>query len=193
MKTNYKRYSPTRPDYIQGYRGNEIDDKMVKINDEQHITRTGVIKKNPKKKEVKPFSYVLDYNKAEQTCPNDCNVVTMRSFSRMGDNFYVFVPKKGLYFRPANSSRYGSWKVMVFVDGRFIGASDNKKRNNIRRLYEADDIGLEDYIRGYKFFRETKLGGSHINKYKESARISHQILFGGGKEGHEARKIIRRG
>lgn len=41
-------------------------------------------------------------------------------------------------------------------------------------------------------WRETSLGGNHINKRKEAARISHALCDERGKAGHEARQFIRK-
>lgn len=139
----------------------------------------------------KPFQYVLDIDKADELCPENCNVVSMRGYSRFTD-FYLFVPKEGLFFRTANIRRYGAYRSEMFMDGEFIGGIKNKKISKIQELYNAKEYeDASSYALGHKLYKETKLGGHKINVYKEAARISHQLCDESGAKGHAIRKEIR--
>lgn len=143
-----------------------------------------------KAKVLKPFQYVL--NEDNGTPEKGCVLVCMRGYSRWQD-FYLCVPKKGFYYRAANSSRYGSFKYEYFINGEFVGAGRIDKMNYARRLYDAGEVSEAiEYINGYRLWRETSLGGRHINERKEAARISHALCDEGGKAGHDARQWVRR-
>lgn len=143
-----------------------------------------------KKKILKPFQYVLDENNGEPQ--HGCVIVPMMGYSRMQD-FYLCVPKHGFYTRSANCQRYGEFMRLYFIDGNFIGAGRADKVNYVRRLYDAGKVyEAKQYALGYMLWRETSLGGNHINKRKEAARISHALCDERGKAGHEARQFIRK-
>lgn len=147
---------------------------------------------NKTRKEKKPFQYVLDSDKAHKLCPDDCVVEAMQGYRRIQD-FYIFVPIKGIFFRSANSGRYKNWVNLLFIDGRFIGACSWAKQDKVRALYNkgfADEA--EEYSRGERLWKETSLGGRKINRYKEAARESHRRCDMSGSAGHEARQMIRR-
>lgn len=124
-------------------------------------------------------------------CPGGV-IIEMRGYNRFED-FYLCVPEQGIYTRSANSSRYGEWKFEYFIDGEFVGAGRMDRKIKAEQLYNA---GYKEesrlYILGYMFWRETPLGGKKINKYKEAARISHELCDLPGKYGHEVRQRIRR-
>lgn len=143
-----------------------------------------------KKKILKPFQYVLN---EENGIPEDgCHLICMRGYSRMQD-FYLCVPEQGFYYRAANASRYGERMYQYFIDGNFVGAGRMDKMNYARRLYDAGEVyEAKQYIRGHMLWRETSLGGKHINERKEAARISHALCDETGKAGHDARQFIRR-
>ena len=119
-------------------------------------------------------------------------IIPMRGFSRSG-YFYLCVPCSGVFFRAANIGRYGPYMLEVFIDGRFIGASQLYKREKIEKLYKSGSI-LEavEYALGYRLWRETTLGGYNIIPAKERARISHLLCDESGKAGHVIRQRIRK-
>lgn len=118
-------------------------------------------------------------------------LVPMRGYRRLED-FYLCVPAHGLYTRAACARRYGERKREYFMDGEFVGAGRMDNESRVRRLYDAGyKAEAKEYILGYRLFRETTLGGGHINPYKEAARISHVLCDTPGKDGHEERQLIR--
>lgn len=143
-----------------------------------------------KTKTLKPFQRVM--NVANGQPQGGCVLVAMQGYNRFVD-FFLCIPCKGFYYRAANSMRYGDWKYEYFIDGEFVGAGRMDKMPIARRLYEAGEAGeAKEYILGHRLWRETSLGGKHINGRKEAARISHALCDEGGKAGHDARQWIRR-
>ncbi len=139
---------------------------------------------------LKPFQYVL--NEDNGTPEKGCVLVCMHGHCRMQD-FYLCIPEEGFYYRAANNVRYGDWKYEYFIDGSFVGAGRKDKMARARKLYDAGEVyEAEQYILGHMLWRETSLGGKHINERKEAARISHALCDVGGKAGHNARQWIRR-
>lgn len=146
---------------------------------------------NKKQLVKKPFQYMLDEDKADALCPPDCVVLAMQGYSRFED-FYLFVPAKGFYTRTANSSRYGEWCSELFIDGDFVGGIPMRRVDGAKRLYEAGEVDeAKEYALGHRLWRETILGGQHINRFKEAARISHRLCDATGSRGHELRQLIR--
>lgn len=144
------------------------------------------------KTEKKPFQRVMDSDRAFALCPEGCKVVPMQGYARFED-FYLFVPEQGIFFRSANSARYGDYTQQVFIDGEFIGATPMQKIENVKKLYTAGYVDeAVEYSQGHKLWKETALGGSRINPYKEAARQSHILCDASGQEGHYQRKIIRK-
>lgn len=124
-----------------------------------------------------------------------CNggvIIPMRGYHRTKD-FYLCVPSKGIHFRSANNGRYGLFMLEVFIDGEFIGATRMSKKNYITRLYNEGLKGeATQYALGYMLWKETSLGGKHINKRKEAARISHAMCDIQGQKGHDIRQSLRK-
>lgn len=121
-----------------------------------------------------------------------CELIPMRGYARMED-FYLCVPSNGFFTRSANIGRYGMYKLEYFVDGEFCGAGDKAKSEKAKMLYDSGYVDeVSSYIKGYTLWRETSLGGRHINKRKEAARISHILCDEGGMAGHEERQYIRK-
>lgn len=141
---------------------------------------------------VKPWHWT---RKEDAVAEEESTLIEMPGYS-VPQDYYLAVPQYGLFFKSANIDMYGEYKVKMFMDGSYIGVTDMNKRNGINELY---DKGLKDeaieYALGYRLWKETKLGGSKINPYKERARLSHSHLYYGtldGKQGHEARQAYRR-
>ena len=139
---------------------------------------------------IKMWHYVLN---ADDCRPEQGGtIIPMASYTHFRD-FYLCIPATGIYARSANFARYGQYKYEYFIDGEFVGAGLMYKAHHAKELYDAGYINeAKDYILGYMLWRETTLGGNHINKYKEAARISHDLCDLDGKSGHEARQMIRR-
>ena len=130
-------------------------------------------------------------NKNVKPCEGG-KIVSMKGYNRFKD-FYLCIPQKGIHTRVGNCLRYGCFAYEYFIDGVFIGGGRMDKAERAKILYAAGLIEeAKQYIRGYMLWKETKLGGGKINKYKEAARISHDMITEGGKSGHDARQIIRR-
>lgn len=141
-------------------------------------------------KVLKPFQYILE--EGNGTPESGCVLICMRSYCRTRD-FYLCIPERGFYYRSANNVRYGDWQYEYFIDGQFVGAGRKDKMERARRLYDAGDVSeAKEYILGRRLWRETTLGGKHINERKEAARISHALCNEGGKVGHDVRQWIRR-
>lgn len=105
----------------------------------------------------------------------------------------ICVPAQGIYLRSANAGQYGEFKKQLFIDGKFIGAVSMSRIDSMARLYNAGyPQEAASYAMGYTMWRETSLGGNHINPRKEAARISHALCDMPGKYGHELRQYIRR-
>ncbi len=118
-------------------------------------------------------------------------MVAMAGYNRFED-FYLCVPRVGVFFRAANQSRYSPFMSELFIDGEFVGACRIDKRNYIKRLYLAGEIKeAKQYALGHRLWRETKLGGANIIPAKERARISHELCDQSGNEGHCIRQMIR--
>ena len=119
-------------------------------------------------------------------------IISMQGYSR-NEDFYLCIPIKGFYYRSANCKRYGSFCYEYFFNGEFLGGGRMDKKERIESLCNA---GLKDeaieYIKGYRLWKETELGGKHIVERKEKARISHFLCDANGKNGHIARQEIRR-
>lgn len=120
--------------------------------------------------------------------------IAMQGYRRFED-YYLIIPEKGIFFRTANSSRYGEYKYELFIDGFFIGATPIYKKDKLIEMYNAGHIlDAQEYSQGYKLYRETVLGGNKINKYKEAARISHLIApYGSHEERQQIRRLLLRG
>lgn len=119
-------------------------------------------------------------------------LIAMQGFARPED-FYLCVPLSGVYSRSANERRNGQGKSEYFIDGEFVGAGWIYKEGKIKALYNAGYVEeAKQYATGIRLWRETTLGGGKINKYKEAARISHELCDLPGKSGHEARQYIRK-
>lgn len=139
---------------------------------------------------VDMWRYVLNDNNC-QACKGGV-LIPMQGYTRFED-FYLCVPKKGVHTRSANDGRYGQGKREYFIDGEFVGAGWSYKEDKVKALYNAGYIDeSKQYVTGIRLWRETALGGNRINKYKEAARISHELCDMTGKSGHEARQYIRK-
>lgn len=143
-----------------------------------------------KTKIVELWRHVLSDNKC-QPCESGV-LIPMQGHTRFED-FYLCVPKTGVHTRSANAGRYGQYKREYFIDGEIVGAGRAYKEDKVKALYTAGHIQeARQYVTGVRLWRETTLGGRKINKYKEAARISHELCDMPGKSGHEARQIIRK-
>lgn len=121
-----------------------------------------------------------------------CDLIPMQGYAKPED-YYLCVPKKCFATRAACCSRYGDWKIEYFADGQFCGAGSKSKFDKAKALYDAGYIEeIESYIKGYMLWRETTLGGGHINERKEAARLSHFYCDMPGRVGHKERQRIRR-
>lgn len=144
---------------------------------------------------IKAWHYTCDYEDVmnDVAVPEKgCVLVCRQGFAR-GEDYYLCVPETGFYTRSANCGRYGNFMREYFVDGEFCGAGSMSKEDNARKLYEAgygDEVA--SYINGYTLWRETTLGGKHINERKAAARLSHFYCEEGGRAGHDMRQQIRR-
>lgn len=137
-------------------------------------------------------SFCLDYNKAIAQCPKDKKVVAMPGYCK-NEDFYIFVKSVGIETRTANKGRYGHFKELLFIDGAFVCATRIDKLEKIRSLYAAGHIEQAKlYAQGHMLYKETALGGSKINKFKEAARLSHTMCDTSGKVGHDIRQMIRK-
>lgn len=153
-------------------------------------------KQNSPKRVIKAWHYTLcDFDRinSEDVIPEDgCVLIAMEGYTRFQD-FYLCIPKQGVYTRSANHGRYGEGKLQFFIDGQFVGAGWEYKDYRVKALYEAGHVyEAEQYALGHMLWRETTLGGGHINERKKAARISHMLCDATGKAGHEARQYIRR-
>lgn len=112
-------------------------------------------------------------------------LVAMRGYARAKD-FYLCIPAKGIYTRTANSSRFGAFKRLLFIDGYFVGACRIDKLHLVQKLYDNGLIyEAKQYALGYMLWRETTLGGGFINERKQAARISHEVCDKTGSAGHQ--------
>ena len=119
-------------------------------------------------------------------------IIPMQGYRRYED-FYLCVPAKGFHTRSGNSGRYGDFSYEYFFDGEFLGGGRIDKKDKIKMLCEAGHTNEAlEYLKGYRYWRETELGGRHIIAGKERARISHAMCDMGGKAGHEMRQTIRK-
>lgn len=136
------------------------------------------------------FQHALDDN-GIQACKGG-TIIAMQGYRRL-DDFYLCIPKKGFYYRSANCHRYGDFSYEYFFNGKFLGGGRMYKKDKIKALCEIGEVGeAEEYLHGYRYWRETTLGGRHIIKVKEKARISHQLCDTIGKAGHDHRQFLRK-